>query len=628
MAEVAILRGSELLRQDTLPLPTGPVKVVARRTDHELSLQLANHKAISFLDLLPPRPVVDGVWGIELLSQARATALVVRRAPATAAAAASPLDAGDRLFRAGRFADALDAFDEQQTLATATAALPTQQEAQLKAARCLVRLNRGDDALARLRELAGPSEVTPLVVLARFELWKQLLLMGKYREASDVFATIQTQHDLASIAPVLAESPRREILLLHTARLTLRKSLLEPGLRPKLVELQAVSDYFAVPPGAASEELMLLGQLQSIEDAAAVARRTAALFAREQDSAIWPAEPAMATGQEWDRVRDWCMIGRLAGRPEVVGQRLDLFLLSPNGQPRNDLAGLPRVLLVERARSHYLLGEDAAAAERLTQMLADPSADVYLIRPRMEAWLLLGFVRERQGDAAAAAEAWRKGAGELAARGAELGPTATGRRELVPEMALLSLANMLDDAQYQRFVEFAASRLGSVTGGEQLVKQLVPSHAVLQQLFVQPRGKALAEQVAAGNLLTQAQVKELLIVLAARMMADGAFVEQVSAEQEQLVWDLSRSGFFAFVDDRLSLPTLLQLGLAWKGVPAPFGWKLALAGLPEQARGPAAYVLSHRMTKRGRDSDAQALLTIATEISPPDSPVRRLTQQP
>ena len=624
-AVVSILRGSELLREERLTLPTGPAKVVARREANQLWLQLASHKPVVFYDFLPPRPVEGGVWGLGLSEGARVTTLTVRRAPT--GAATSPLEKGDRLYRAGQFAEALDSYEEQLLKASSAAALPTGQEAQLKCARCLVRLNRSEDAILRLAELAGQEPPSQLVLLARFELWKQRLLMGHYREAFELFQTIQTQHPLPEVAAVLSDGPRRELLHLYRSRLSMRKSLLEPGLRPKLNELVAVSDYFGFGMNEPAYLAQLVGELQVIEDDVACQRAAAALFDDPSAMAAWPSDPSTLRGEQVNGLRLWCAYGRILERHTQAAQRLDDLLLTPDGQLRPQAAGVARALLVDRARIHYLEGEDTQAAARLELLLAEPSREPVLITARMEAWLLLGFARERLGDAAGAADAWRRGATELIERSNELGSLSTGRREVVMEIPLLSLAGMLDQQQYERFIQFANSRLGSVAGGEQLVKQLVPSQAVLQQMFQRPRGKAAAEELARGTLMTPAQVKLMLIVLAARMLGEGAFGDAITSDQEELVWQLARTGFFAFADNEVSLPTLLQLGLAWKAVPPPFGWKLALSGLPAPTRGPAAYVLSHRMAKRGRAADAKTLRALAIELSPADSPAARLAQQ-
>jgi hypothetical protein len=391
-----------------------------------------------------------------------------------------------------------------------------------------------------------------------------------------------------------------------------------------------VSEYFGFGLNEPMYLAQLVAELQVIEDEAACQRAAAVLFDDPSSQAAWPKDPSTLTADQLNGLRQWCAYGRILYRHSQMAQRLDEFLLTPDGELRPEAKGVARALLVDRARIHYVLGEHTLAEARLEQMLAEPSREPALITARMEAWLLLGFLHDALQDptgATAAAEAWRRGATELVQRSDELGSLSTGRREVVLEIPLLSLAGMLDQTQYERFIEFATSRLGSVTGGEQLVKQLAPSQAVVQQMFQSPRGKAAAEQLARGDLLTPGQVKLMLIVLAARMLGEGAFGDAISSDQDELVWQLARSGFFAFVDNEISLPTLLQLGLAWKAVPPPFGWKLALSGLPAAARGPAAYVLAHRMAKRGRPEDAKTLLALTIELSPADSPAARLAKQ-
>ena len=109
------------------------------------------------------------------------------------------------------------------------------------------------------------------------------------------------------------------------------------------------------------------------------------------------------------------------------------------------------------------------------------------------------------------------------------------------------------------------------------------------------------------------------------MIMDGAFGNAASEDQREFALQLTQSGFRAYAENQLSLPIFLQLGMAWKGVPAPLGWQFLFSGIPEPMRPGTAYLLGKRFERKQNLEAAKTLWQLAKEQAAPDSLVHRLT---
>ena len=85
-------------------------------------------------------------------------------------------------------------------------------------------------------------------------------------------------------------------------------------------------------------------------------------------------------------------------------------------------------------------------------------------------------------------------------------------------------------------------------------------------------------------------------------------------------------GFADYTSNQLTVPTFLQLGLAWKGIPAPLGWKFAFTGVSPELKAPLAYILANRFLLRDRADVAKPLLELTVEYAKAEQPVRKLAE--
>ena len=97
-------------------------------------------------------------------------------------------------------------------------------------------------------------------------------------------------------------------------------------------------------------------------------------------------------------------------------------------------------------------------------------------------------------------------------------------------------------------------------------------------------------------------------------------------EEDELVWQAVNVGFTNYTSNQLSLPTFIQIGLAWKGIPAPLGWKFAFAGVPAELKAPFAYILANRYLRKDKADVAKPLFELAVEYSTAEQPARQLSQ--
>jgi hypothetical protein len=163
--------------------------------------------------------------------------------------------------------------------------------------------------------------------------------------------------------------------------------------------------------------------------------------------------------------------------------------------------------------------------------------------------------------------------------------------------------------------------------------QLRPSPAVLRGAWRTPNGKDCARRIA---FLDAAPAEYSLLPAVAGMaerMRQDALGGTTSPEQDEVVWQATRTCFDFMQKGKLSQAHLLQLAFAWKGQTGFVGWGGAAAKLDPALRGPLAYVLGHRYLRlksadqKVRRADALTFFRTAQKDALPGSPLQRLALQ-
>jgi tetratricopeptide (TPR) repeat protein len=539
------------------------------------------------------------------------------------------LQKGDELFRRGQFAEALDAFTEQLAASSTEKNSRTHKEALLKTASCFVRLNRPEDARRSLMELSQSTENDPIVVQAKFQLWTLLLSQEKYSEADALCQTLRLQHPLPKITGVISKDMRQEIFFVYSQSLSRRRHLLQPGIADRLAALQDVARYFEM------DESALDGARWQFVTALRMRGRTEEslphlLRLQQVLDEIAPRVIAINADHLLEDLRKRGYIDRALGQPSRMTEELPKLLESTRSTlEASGAQTLPSVnawlQAIKLEQIRILAAEDrwSEVVDRLQPMMDEPAELIDVI---VDGGLLLGFAYHELGKVEQANQAWQKAAA-LMPQDSVFGSDLIAKIELVPRMMWLrGLSGDATEEDFRKDLQFIQKRLSSMPGTDAILDQFPVSFDMMKRLCHSESGYQRIQQSAMGNSSVVEDVGSFLILLASQMMWEGAFGEPGTDEQREATSALAEISFHAYVDNQLALPTVLQLGLAWKGLPAPLGWQFLLSSLPETMRPEVAYVLGKRFERKQNQEVAKVLWQLAVDHSPADSKVHQLAK--
>ncbi len=625
-ATLSICRGQAILREQKLSLRSGITHMIARREGEQLHVQVDEHPPLVFHDYFPPRAIEKGVWGLLLLNGAKCDQLVVRRSLANNSANA--LQQGDEQFRLGRFAAALDAYAEQLSESATEENNRTRQEALLMSAFCFLRLNRSDDASRILKELARSKEATAPVIQAKFQLWSLLLLQGKAAEADALFQTIRLEHPLSQLSDVISADLRMDIFHIYHHSLARRRNLLQSGVVERLESLLEIAKYFELDEraldGVRWQIVSALRLVDRQEETLPHLRRLQQVNEQSLQSLT-----VLNTMDGLNRLKRRGFVDRALGQPtHSLASLTALFDRTRNvataATTANNKSNVGWIEAIELELARTLAAEQRwqEVAERLQPMV---DGQPQLLEVLVDSGLLLGFAHRHLGNSEQATMAWQGAANKLPANSvadADLYQDI----ELVPRlMWLRGLSGKLSADEFQRDLRFLQTRLASMPGTDRILDQFPLNVSMFTQCCHSQPGYANIERAACGNLTITEEVRGFLVVTAYQMIMDGAFGNAASEDQREFALQLTQSGFRAYAENQLSLPIFLQLGMAWKGVPAPLGWQFLFSGIPEPMRPGTAYLLGKRFERKQNLETAKTLWQLAKEQAAPDSLVHRLT---
>jgi hypothetical protein len=107
------------------------------------------------------------------------------------------------------------------------------------------------------------------------------------------------------------------------------------------------------------------------------------------------------------------------------------------------------------------------------------------------------------------------------------------------------------------------------------------------------------------------------MLLFAESLREGAFDASITAEQDQLVWDLARVALDEVVAGRLPLDQVGIVAMTWKG--NTLLWGSITGRLPSSVRGLLAFVLGHRYRRLNRPGEAERFFQTARDNAAMDS---------
>jgi tetratricopeptide (TPR) repeat protein len=619
-------RNGILLRAEAQEAGSGPLVLTVRRKDEYLGVQAGKNAEVVFYDYFPPTPMEGGTWGVSLSPSAALARLTAnRRLPSPTA---SPFEQGYSLFRRNRIAEALAFFDQQAKFAAGENAVEVRQEAELRSAICLVRLNRLDDAKKILKLLAAePGGGKQAALVALFQLWTIYLKQADHAEAGKVFAQVRLKEAGEEFRGFIAADTQQQIVNHYLDFVSRRKSFIEPGMAPRMEAALAVCEFFDIDSEQTLDLRWRYFETQRLLGVSDDPLGLGSLSNRFEKGLQLPANPAGFTEKELVRLAHYSLLCRCLGRPARAEALLDSLLWDSAKQLLPDVQGPSLALLLERARLSAHRQQWDEVLRYLDQLFQRGSQTVSPRRVFVAAHLLRGFALQRRGLAKEAADAWKNGCAQLNLSAADLNQaplSEDGVTEFLGVLVLGALGDHFDDAALEQARVKLQTWAGTLSGGSDLMPSLTPPPAGMRRMWRGAKGQEIAEQLACGALTNGEQAAGMFKLLAAEMVRDGGFGGKSSPEQDEIIWQVCDGGMRAYFQDLVRMQGMLQIGLAWKAPDFVFGWPSTINVVPQSMQAELAYVLAHRCRLRGRTADAQTLLNLARERSAEASLVHRL----
>ncbi len=615
-----ILQNEVPLRVDYIPVPQGPLRLVASRDGDRLSFQINDRQPLAFWHVYPVIDHDDRVFGLEWPRGVPLTRLRASEQPLTPAA--SLLERGDSLYAQGEFFDALAEYQKQ---AIESGASEFGQEARVKQALCLIAQKQPAEARILLEEVAGESGTRwPLV--ARCHLWAMHLREEALDEAYAVFEGLSWQYT------------REELQLLIPVELSNRLRprvggvnwfVYKPNRLRDLTRSDRVQEFFgaAGPSGGWSDHDLTRLYLCRAYELEGDRKRALALA-----ETLLGEHPSLTEdkGFRWFQICEtYTWLLRLNGENHRALKELDRRLYTRPGVYREQHVPL----LVERARIHVALDQWEKADEDLAEFFRLQPLESRNYQHHAAACLLRGFSYERRGDLAASRQAWREGApGEHSAYDWSSTHTMEG---FAMALVLASLAEELSAQRVDSIMERAARRAGwqinpSLVKGflNTFMSELTPAMiaSVMRQAFARPHGRAVARQIALRELppddLIRSAAGAVFVAAVDQMLTNT----RLSPEQESLMVRLADDLYAAYYSGKLSRRDVLPLALTWKGLSNRMGWAGVAPSLDPTLRGPLAYLFGLRFLHLNRPEDAAQFFQSAVTDAQPGSPLESLAR--
>jgi serine/threonine-protein kinase len=611
-----ILRNGVRQREQLVHVEPGPLRLLVTRQADLLTVQVNQEAPVQVRDAFPTGTGEAGVFGLRWPAPVRLARLQVRRQAVPAEA--SPLEQGDVLYGRGQFSEALVLYRSQ---AEASRSPEIKQEARCKQARCLVDLQRLDEAAQQFEQLANePGTRWP--PWAACQLWVIRLAQNRPGESEAIFATLAQRYSPAQLAVLVSADLRQAIwkaYYLDSLGHNLLKFIGQPERAQRfdqsMAVLQLVADNgFSIGFArySVAKAYRCAGRLEPASLIFAALVQGEFLNVQSVEEYAWLLRECGNTGGALTEIERHLADGKGGYRPEYLG------------------------LLLERARLHASQQKWEQAEKDLDELFKAQPEGRLAYRHHAGAALLRGFLRERRGDAAGAMEAWRQGVYTTWQRARQAAPVPIDPASYLAEtdntgvlcgMILASLTQELKDAEAEAMV----TRLLSGTAENSPVAFLKSGYAVppvvLREMWLSPRGRTFARKIAFEELSYAEFVRVPVVLLAFELARRGALLGELSTEQDAVLWQVAEHGFTTLISGKFGSGEGLKLALAWKGYTNAFGWKGLAPTLEPSFRGPLAYVLGHRYEKvLKKPEDVVPFFRTARDDAAADSPLRRLAE--
>ncbi len=633
-----IRRDGMCLREIEVELPPSrPVTLRIRREENRIEAQLGSQPPIEILDTFPIPPHTGSfavVWpqGVPL-TEFRAEKLSLPPRP-------SPLEEADSLYAAGKFDEAVRAYQAQ---AKSTDRLLS-QEARFKAGQCLRELKRDTDATAMFATVAG-EDGPRWPPLASCEMWILHLRNKEFDQAEGVLTSLSARYKFEDLLSFLPEETRQSIADRYMRLTAMQFNVLipDPNLVPSLERAKRALESLQAPGS----------------DLAAVHFGLARAYILAKDS-----KNALRVQQEWidrcDKVPgamekvtlaggvlpDYAWLLRTQGQHAKAATVMSKWIALANSVPASAAPEtFPTTICairLERARANTALGKSKEVENDVNACLALAALGRLRYPLYAQTYLLHGHLCLRKNDEAGAKSAWRKGTYTVYA-GHKPQRSLDNLTSEIDNLALSALSDTLSDEDADDRLDLLislASRITQTAAIAKMLKEQIPPGA-LRRMWLTTAGREAARKLAfreydfANHGLTPVR---LLFCEAVR---GGAFAGALTETQETIVLQTFDRGWQAYTtrSGGFGKKEIAFLGSAWQGNSGFFGWGSVEKQLKPDIRGPLAYILGHRYLRFAEKEsenpqkaeslrkDAEKMFRTALEFAADGSPLKQLAQE-
>ena len=342
-----------------------------------------------------------------------------------------------------------------------------------------------------------------------------------------------------------------------------------------------------------------------------------------------------------DPQKYYCWLVRMQSGPAAALKEIDRFCLDASGKPRASALALR----VERCRYLWALDRLDEAQRDLVEFIPVAKQNYAAGMELMDAYLVLGMIRDQQGDRAGALRWWREGL-ELGRSGYHTSSFARKAAPWAQAGSHLLYFVIMGDSD-RRFVQQRRRRLPGLERGAAQRRRRVAVDARQQDpprpalshrpdavrdraAWQSPEGYEFARRLRGTSWDAQNASRAPVVFALREYLLQNSFSGTPTESQAAVVKDAVDGLLECLVLRGTDVAAVMGLAMAWKGNLLGFGWTSVREKVKDrpELRGVLSYMLAHRMLRLGKPQEAAKLFPAAVaENTPKDSLLRRLAQQ-
>ena len=601
---VKIIRNQSVLREQKIDggaVKEASLRLRSERNGDRLEFQIAELPNIAIEDLFAIRSPDPVRFAVILGEQVGVLNLEAYRMPQSTVA--SPLEQANDLFAEANFEASLAQFRQAAALSSNP---ELGQESRYKQALCLLQLGRNQEATSLLESL-GTEAGQKWPAIAAIQLWAVHIRQHDLAAADTMFSHISNSYSASQLAVLIPEDLRNEVLGIYRERRNTQFSrtlTYDPQLVFKRERQLQLEELLGHDEGELIQaQIRLIDAVWASENANRTHQLAETLFRRTDRNS-----PHMNTA-----LGPYVSSLLLRGKPAVALEAIDDLLFDAAGQPRTMVQPwywLRRAHCHAHLKQYDLAEQDLAELDRRTSHREAIWHALYTAPLR-------GLLLEKRGDFSGARAVWRQ--------------AVERKSEIYTDGAYYVLRSLsgdfdLSDAELLlgKLSNADTGTLAKVIKGTISPESLVP---IGKAAFQAEAGRESAWQISTGMFFPGIASIEIAKRFGYELLRQGAFAGEISAEQETLLWVTFNELYHGITHGEINMVQAGQMAMTWKGTMSLFGWSGLAPTLPARIRSPSAYLMAHRMLRKGQSRDATTLFQTVLNDQTANPVLRRLAER-